>query len=45
MQTSVLTFDTFRQRVAVNATAACVQAPTVFAFLAERRIFLAGWVQ
>jgi hypothetical protein len=39
---SVLTFDTFRQHTAVNAIAACGWAETVFAFLANRRVVLAG---
>jgi len=42
MRVSILPFDTLPQRTGVNANAPCGQVVTVFAFLAERCVFLAG---
>ena len=39
---SSLTFDTFQQDSAVKATTSCGQEVAVFAFLADRLVFLAG---
>ena len=44
-RTSVLTFDSFQQRIAFKATTACGQVVVVFAFLAERLVFLGGLVR
>ena len=41
----VLTLDTLQQHTAVRAARASFQALAVFAFLAERLVFLAGLVR
>jgi hypothetical protein len=41
-QVSVLTFHIFQERTPVKANTACGQEVAVFAFLADRLVFLAG---